>query len=76
MNEKEALEMLNDWSMGIITGISDSCLSVAIKALEKQIPRKPIHSKLHINDVCPICGRAAAYSYCVNCGQKLDFSEE
>ena len=63
----------------------------AIKALEKQIPRKPI-DKTKLDDtaslayencniiVCPTCGRRLKLKskgkYCDKCGQKLDWREE
>jgi hypothetical protein len=63
----------------------------AIKALEKQIPRKPI-DKTKPDDtaslayencniiVCPTCGGRLKLKskgkYCDKCGQKLDWSEE
>lgn len=64
-------------------------LSLAISALEKQLPKRP-----HADDnggceyyecwiECPDCGEAIleytseneTYYYCVGCGQKLDWSE-
>lgn len=55
---------------------------MAIKALEKQIPKKPI--KHFVNPFgfpyyeCPICGESdvCGQKYCDECGQKLDWSEE
>lgn len=63
----------------------------AIKALEKQIPKKPIN-KTKPDDtaslayencniiVCPTCGGRLKLKskgkYCDKCGQKLDWSEE
>ena len=60
---------------------------MAIKALEKQIPKKPpvvnrpsIFIKV---PVCPNCSTSEHYQplyeknkYCSNCGQKLDWSDE
>ena len=53
----------------------------AIKALEKQIPKKPI--KHMANPVgfpyyeCPVCGDSdvSGQKYCNECGQKLDWGE-
>ena len=51
---------------------------IAIKALEKQIPKKPIK---HISKQdwyeCPACGAYDVYEQncCDECGQKLDWSE-
>ena len=57
-------------------------LEMAIKSLEKQIPKKLKH------EVCPNCStnndviikhlgnpQAHKFVYCWNCGQKLDWSE-
>jgi rubrerythrin len=65
---------------------------LAIKALEKQIPRKPRKTdsyrgvlKRVYAYVCPTCGNACLEKYmnerqnttfCWDCGQKLDWSEE
>lgn len=46
-----------------------------IKALEKQIPKKPIKYKYEI--VCPSCKTLVGSSpYCRYCGQALDWSEK
>ncbi len=80
--------------------ISDSCtdtqsdyieeIEIAIQALEKQIPMKPIN-KTKPDDyaslayencnivVCPTCNRRLKLkskgNYCDKCGQKLDWSD-
>ena len=50
-------------------------LSLAVEALEKQIPKK---FKM-IDDcipICPVCGEAIwAMKWCTNCGQRLDTEE-
>ena len=52
---------------------------MAIKALEKQIPKKP---KMPLDEywVCPMCGRKVEYIYlyghCMSCGQVIDWSEK
>ena len=61
-------------------GQQKEAFSVAINALEKQIPNKP-KERDHIGFntlVCPVC-KGALYlyePYCDNCGQKLDWSDE
>ena len=67
-------------------------LSVAIEALEKQIPKKPNKTvdtswgiKREVN-VCPVCdyylseinfiGDGEKVSYCEVCGQAIDWEEE
>ncbi len=59
----------------------------AIKALEKQIPKKPKNIKTIIDfsgryyttkGDCPVCNREGLYKsdfYCNKCGQKLDWGE-
>ena len=63
-------------------------MDMAIKALEKQIPKKPI---IHTNDIdrlacCPVCDsnvdwtyegfwRKGNPKYCKNCGQAIDWSD-
>ena len=65
----------------------DACenceINVAMKALNKQIPKKPEPKKDASGEyyVCPICGVYQEYltdgkpPYCVNCGQALDWQE-
>lgn len=64
---------------------------LADKALEKQIPKKPI-VKQYFKDMeekylcCPTCGEILTdripgdnktfYFHCMNCGQKFDWSDE
>lgn len=62
-----------------------AALETGIKALEKQLPKKPIE----INDAytpkigefrvakCPNCGHEVSdrFDMCLECGQKLDWSE-
>lgn len=56
---------------------------MAIKALEKQIPKKPLQIITDDNEyicmICPSCRQIAVALnaiHCWNCGQKLDWSEE
>ena len=60
-------------------------LSIIIKALEKQIPKKPLH--IHKNYYCPICKEDGWIlwddaipndmdNYCGKCGQAIDWSEQ
>ena len=61
-------------------------VNMAIKALEKQIPKKPIPSYGINNTInsykCPTCdnnylgGGEYRYDCCEDCGQKLDWSDE
>ena len=56
-----------------------------IKALEKQIPKKPKlieeqYIRYSMNYICPECGKrfsgTGIADYCYHCGQALDWSEE
>lgn len=65
-------------------------LKIAIKAVEKQIPKKPITTADGCNNdclECPNCDSFIGYktdcedehyqvNYCPNCGQMLDWGEE
>ena len=63
-------------------------IDIAIKALEKQIPKKPnIEGDGYADGqlvydtwICPFCGKHYeidydSYDYCPNCGQHIDRSE-
>ena len=66
-------------------------IEMAVSALEKQIPKKPI-MKQYFEDLedeylcCPTCGEILTdripadnntfYFHCMNCGQKFDWSDE
>lgn len=84
-NEAEAIECLksNKPTSGYV--MLQESIDVAIKALEKQIPKKPTE----INDECgyfecPTCGdliyaegaRFKEHKYCLSCGRKLDWGDE
>lgn len=63
---------------------ADEVIALACKALEKQIPKKPIKAKEHIMYsmcyICPNCQKdfsgTGIASYCYHCGQALDWSGE
>ena len=66
-------------------GQQKEAFEVSIKALEKQIPKKP--KKIEAEGYrytdtyrCPICGGnfsgTGIVDYCYHCGQKLDWSDE
>ena len=66
----------------------DCAVLLAISALEKQIPKKPISGKWGRDYSCPSCERmvfswydggeayANKYEWCRFCGQRLDWSKE
>ena len=101
MTEQEAIEKMKN--MRLYMQITDEnsehkfpedyykANEMAIQALEKQIPKKPI-MKQYFEDLedeylcCPTCGEILTdripadnktfYFHCMNCGQKFDWSGE
>ena len=59
-------------------GEQKEAFSVAIQALEKQIPKKVI-KWANGTEHCPACdcdNSCVGYGVCIDCGQKLDWSDE
>ena len=93
MTESEAIKELHKIRPrgGIIPQKRAEALDIAIQALEKQIPKKPI-MKQYFEDLedeylcCPTCGEILTdripadnktfYFHCMNCGQKFDWSDD
>ena len=101
MTESEAIEKLKNMRLYMqIEDKNNDCKfteddykanEMAIQALEKQIPKKPI-MKQYFEDLedeylcCPTCGEILTdripddnktfYFHCMNCGQKFDWSDE
>lgn len=88
MTENEAIKLLkkanrdNDTVCILPKSDMGKCL---IKALEKQIPKRPIKSKeqkiRYVNTYyCPTCNLGFTgfniAKWCYHCGQKLDWSDE
>ena len=82
MTENEAIEELHKIRPrgGIIPQKRAEAIDVAIKALEKQIPKKPKERDcIGFNTLaCPGCEMALYLyePYCDNCGQAIDWSDE
>ena len=94
MTESEAIEAIQfDLRIGgeIHSQALRNAVDVGIKALEKQIPKKPIRHTAWENFKCPTCGSAeivqydteyreydkdCKFEYCSDCGQKLDWGDE
>jgi len=101
MTENEAIEKLKNMRLFMqIEDKSNDCKfteddykanEMAIQALEKQIPKKPI-MKQYFEDLeeeylcCPTCGEILTdripadnkifYFHCMNCGQKFNWGDE
>ena len=91
MTPKEAIELLRDTTLYIrIVGDVDisTLRGIAIEALEKQVPKKPIIHKEEYttNYKCPTCGcrfisridgeyvAGHQYKHCYICGQAIDWN--
>lgn len=80
MNNEEAIEILESI---VMSHMKIEAIELAIQALEKQIPRKPIEKKLAyraagIRYSCPAdCnsrhGLMMIENYCLKCGQAIDW---
>jgi hypothetical protein len=93
MTASEAIKELHEIRPrgGIIPQKRAEALDVAIQALEKWIPKKPI-MRQYFEDLeeeylcCPTCGQILTdripadnktfYFHCMNCGQKFDWGVE
>ena len=85
MTEQEAIKYIENHGY-----ISDDVKDMAIKALEKQIPKKPTYDGdgyapdgTFVWDewLCPCCRSRYEidydeYDFCPNCGQAIDWSEK
>ena len=93
MKEQEAIERLKDHfrihNDRRPTPYLDEAVSVAIAALEKQIPKRPDYEGdgyyngelVYDTWICPCCGEHYEvdydnYDYCPNCGQHLEMNGE
>ena len=92
MEIKEAIRRIKDhFSVhddGRPTPYLDEAVSIAIKALEKQIPKEPYYyadgywngELVYDTWTCPNCSKSYEvdyddYDYCPNCGQKIKREE-
>ena len=88
MNDREKLvkQAISHFSYGVSHDIFNEPVTtyakLAIEALEKQIPKKPLH--MHKNYYCPICKEDGWMlwddavpndmdEYCGKCGQAIDW---
>lgn len=92
MTESEAIKELRNIRPkgGIIPQKRAEAIDIAIKSLNKQIPKSPTYdgdgyapdgSFVWDEWLCPHCGSRFEvdiddYDYCPNCGQYIDWSEE
>ena len=83
MTENKAIEFIKERIALIDSNYTDildykEALQISVKALEKQIPRKPKTNDNYIMYICPCCNNfiKLCRNYCEYCGQKLDWSDE
>ena len=95
MTENDAIKVIKDIlnecteseeAVCYVTGVDAPALEMAINALNKQIPKKPIEMEptdklLNGYYACPVCHGWVGmdeYSnkYCGCCGQKIDWSDK
>lgn len=89
MNNQEAINVMEKYTGTGVSGVVSMAHVLAISALEKQIPRKPIErhyeepgEKPYIKNTCPagcritLHGGKYGFRYCPICGQALDWGEE
>ena len=85
MTVKEAIKQLTDVTIYHQGQCTREALDMAIDALEKQIPKKPLHE--HKNYYCPICKENGWMlwddaipndmdNFCGKCGQAIDWSDD
>lgn len=80
MTEQEALFQLGQFDFEyVMTEAQREAYRMAIKALEKQMPKEPIYSNKYGNrDSCQRCNEIINYridNYCHRCGQRIDWGE-
>ena len=77
MTETEAIKVIKNNRPTSGYTILNEALVMAINALEKQIPKKPIKDKYVPElDFCPECGTEVTNcNYCPHCGQKINWNE-
>lgn len=86
MTESEAIkEFQQNIDMPFGSNISREASKLAVSAMQKQIPKKPVKSEKQVvryvnTYYCPICNLGITGTniakWCYHCGQKLDWSDE
>lgn len=73
MKAQEAIKEIKSYVDNSWGGLNEA-FKMAIKAMEKQIPKKPVNTRREI--VCPTCRTLVGSSpYCRYCGQMLEHSD-
>ena len=70
MKIQEAINEIKSYADNSWGGLNEA-FEIAINALEKQVPKRPVNTRREI--VCPACRTLVGSSpYCRYCGQMLD----
>ena len=75
MTPEEAIKSLSAFiDNEAYTDKFQSVCKLAVKALQKQIPKKPYWERCDLN--CKVCGEVvyADDNYCLSCGQAIDWT--
>lgn len=79
MTEQEAINVMEKYIDTTISKVVIEAHNMAIKALERQIPKKPKSEGEFLRiQRCPACKKLIGFGqkYCDGCGQKLDWESE
>lgn len=85
MTNQEAINVMEKYTDITLSKVVIEAHNMAIKALEKQIPKKPVHVEDEVisnTDLyqCPSCDRRflgkGIATHCYHCGQALDWESE
>lgn len=81
MTEQQAINVMGKYTDITLSKVVIEAHNMAIEALEKQIPKKPVTYTGTNRADCPQCGNTVRGikepfgKYCSNCGQHIDWSE-
>ena len=79
MTYEEAIKLLNSVTIYYGGKCSRTALDLAIEALDKHIPKKPIEKFAFSDDIeaglCPLCNEGVneEMNFCSYCGQAIDW---
>ena len=82
MTYEEAIKQLNSIAIYHFDKYTADAINMAIDALEKQIPKKPIEKFAFSDDIgaglCPFCNEGVneEMNFCSYCGQAIDWSDD
>ena len=81
MTYEEAIKLLNSVTTYDFDRYTTYAITLAIEALDKQIPKKPIEKFAFSDDIgaglCPFCNEGVneEMNFCSYCGQAIDWEE-